>query len=255
MTFADSTFTAVIIDDESHCRLSLQKQIEWTFPSINILQLCESGEQGLIAIEQLKPEIIFLDIEMPNMTGFEMLQKLDDIKFDVIFTTAHDQYALKAFEACATAYLLKPVDEEQLVKVINKIKSRSIHQFNGAILNQVMAHVEGSKQSPKVSIPTSEGLEIIDKDLIIRCESDGNYSRIYIKNREPLFISKTLKVITSLLNDADKFKRPHAAHIVNINFIAKYIKGTGGQIIMDDGTSIPVSKHKKTEFLNSLQAR
>lgn len=246
------TFKAVIVDDELHCRASLAKLLEWSAPQVKVIKTFEKPIEAQQFLNTHDVDILFLDIDMPAMNGFELLQGIDTIRFDVIFTTAYDEFALQAFKVHATSYLLKPIDEEELLSALDIVASKQQIPLNQDIILQLFESMKKGGQTNKVAIPTMEGLEFIDKDKIIRCSSEGNYTRIFINGRQPLLISKTLKVVAELISAPHQFVRPHASHLVNINYVAKYIKGTGGQLILDDGFVIPVSKHKKSGFLDSL---
>ena len=249
---SQKSIKAIIIDDESKCRSVLEKQLEWNCPNVNVISSMANPKKAIDAVNQLQPDLIFLDIEMPEMNGFEFLQQFDSIGFDVIFTTAYDEYALRAFQIYAAAYLLKPIDEEQLQSAVTQVTDRKPTPLNQETISLLFESMKHSGKTKKVAIPTSEGLEFIDREKIIRCQSSGNYTRIFIEQRQELLVSKTLKIIEDLLDDPLVFIRSHAAHLVNLNYVAKYLKGSGGQLVMDDGSVIPVSKSKKENIINSL---
>lgn len=244
--------TTIIVDDELHCRESLAKLLEWSAPNVVLLEKFEKPKSALSYLTNNPVDVVFLDIEMPILNGFEMLQELPNIDFDVIFTTAYDEFALRAFQVHAASYLLKPIDETELLKAIDFVLSKNQVPLSQEIVMQLFEATKRNNKLSKVAFPTSEGLEFIDREQIIRCESEGNYTRIYFVNKSSLLISKTLKVVAELINAPDQFIRPHASHLVNFNHIAKYLKGSGGQLIMDDGFVVPVSKHKKSNLLDSL---
>lgn len=243
---------AVIIDDERHCRETLCKLLEWADPTVSVLQSFGDPKRAIEFLNSEKVDIVFLDIEMPEINGFELLTKLKEINFDIVFTTAYDEFALKAFEVQALAYLLKPIGEEELTKVILLIKSKSPTRLDQDKILSLFENLKQSSSIKKVAFPTSEGLEFIRKENIIRCASDGNYTRVFIKGQNPLLISKTLKVVNELIDDEEQFVRPHASHLINLDYVAKYIKGSGGQLIMDDGFVVPVSKLKKSKLFDSF---
>ena len=243
---------ARIVDDEDHCRSSLSKQIEWSCEDVEIIGTASSAKEAKKLILELRPDIVFLDIEMPGGSGFDLLDSLDEIKFSIIFTTAYDEYALKAFKVNALAYLLKPIDGEELAAAVEKSRSEHTDQM-GKKLEQLMSYLRMQGASTKkVAFPVSEGLEFVVVDDIVRCESEGSYCHIYIHNQSKLFLSKTLKQVSELIS-SEKFVRVHHSHLVNMDHVKKYIRGKGGQVIMDDGTSIPVSRTKKDGFLDTLR--
>lgn len=244
--------TTIIVDDEFHCRESLAKQLKWSAPHVDVLKKFEKPKSALNYLLTHPVDIVFLDIEMPIMNGFELLQEIPEINFDVIFITAYDQFALRAFQVHAASYLLKPIDESELLEAIDYVVSKKPASLSQEIIMQLFEATKKNNKTTKVAFPTSEGLEFLDRDQIIRCESEGNYTRIFFKDRSPLLISKTLKIVAELINEPDQFIRSHASHLVNFNYIAKYIKGSGGQLIMDDGFVVPVSKQKKSNLFDSL---
>jgi len=243
---------AIIIDDEAHCRNTLDQQLKWSCPEVKVLRHCANGLSGIEAIKELSPELIFLDIEMPNMTGFEMLEQLDTIDCNLIFTTAYDEYALKAFNTHAIAYLLKPICEDDLLIAIQKVADRNSAKFTKATILSLFEEMRSSHNTCKVAFPTNEGLEFVDWKNIIRCEADSNYTKIFLASGEKYLISKTLKEVSEIIDQSTIFMRPHASHLVNMNYIKRYLKGVGGQLVMEDGSIIPVSRGKKGDMMNKI---
>jgi len=190
---------------------------------------------------------IFLDIEMPRKNGFDLINELENIDFHIIFTTAYDEFALEAFKVNAAAYLLKPVTEIELTKIVNKIIAQPTSTFDQNKLIEIYNMLKSNNSIEKVAIPTQEGMEFVDPKNIIRCKAEGNYTKIHLISNESIFISKTLKQIAELINKS-YFIRPHASHLVNVHFIKKYLKGVGGQLVLEDGTIIPVSRHRKSDL-------
>ena len=243
---------AIIIDDETKCRSVLEKQLSFACPNVDVLASLGEPQAAVSVVRDLSPDILFLDIEMPLMNGFEFLQELDRIDIDVIFTTAHEEYALKAFQVYAVAYLLKPCTEEDLVKAIDKVIDKRIAPLDQSTILKLFESIQKTGQTQKVAIPTMEGYEFVLRDQIVRCESSGNYTKIHLRDKPAILVSKTLKIVGELLGDSNLFVRAHAAHIVNLNYVVKYLKGAGGQLVMEDGAIIPVSKSKKSGLLESL---
>ncbi len=242
---------AIIIDDEEHCRNALKKQLSWSIPDLEIIGMASNISDGKKLLETHNPDILFLDIEMPGGSGFDLIASMQNISFHVIFTTAYDEYAIDAIKLNAVDYLLKPIDGEELVTAYNKIIAKQKAE-TGTQLESLINHLrKQNKNINKIALPTQEGLEFICTDSIIRCESEGSYSYIYMKNDKKLFLSKTLKSLESIISD-ESFIRVHHSHLVNINCIKKYLKGAGGQLVMEDGSIIPVSKSKKNSFLERL---
>jgi two-component system LytT family response regulator len=247
---------AIIVDDEAPCIETLEWDLKEYCPEVDVLATCRSGEEGLKAIEEWRPEILFLDIEMPGMNGFEMLKKVSSPQFAVIFTTAYDQYAIKAIKSSAVDYLLKPVDKDDLIQAVQKVKTRlsmvDHDQLTEDVKNkveEVFMQYEKLTSVESVALPTSDGYEFVSVDSIVHCQSDSNYTHFYLADGSRIFISKTLKEVQHLLPES-KFIRVHNSHLVNASHIRKYIRGQGGQVIMSNGQSIAVARAKKEELMN-----
>ncbi|WP_235299557.1 LytR/AlgR family response regulator transcription factor [Portibacter marinus] len=239
---------AVIIDDEEHCRSTLSKQIEWFAPEINLIGEAESVSNGIKEIKDKNPELVFLDIEMTDGTGFDLLKHWSKPPFKFIFTTAFDEYALEAFKVHAIAYLLKPIDGEELSEAVKSITIEK-QDVLGNKLESLMKYLSGKDQVQKVALPVLDGLQFVKIDDIIRAEASGNYSTVYMNNGTQHFISKTLKFIMEAIEHS-KFIRVHQSHLINMDYVSRYIRGKNGQIILDDGSVIPVSRSKKEDFLD-----
>jgi two-component system, LytTR family, response regulator len=243
--------TAIIIDDEAKGRLALREKLSAYCPQIKLLAEAANGQEAIMLIQHHKPKLIFLDIEMPRMNGFEMLNELPEKKFHIIFTTAYDQYAIKAIKYAAFDYLLKPIDIEELKTAIEKIDSEENNQTKKQVelLQQNLQHPK--KQLNKLAIPTLEGLLFFDITDIIHLEANSNYTNIYFTNKTKITASKTLKEFEELL-PGDIFFRTHHSHLINLNYIKRYIKGDGGQIELQNGTYVDVARRKKDEFLKAI---
>lgn len=239
---------AVIIDDEDHCRSTLSKQLEWFCPEVEIVAEGVTVETGLKMIRAHNPDVIFLDIEMPDGTGFDLIRNLDQENLKVIFTTAFDEYAVEAFKVNAIAYLLKPIEGDELANVIEKFSQEKKDEI-GERLASLMKYLSEKEKVKKVALPVMEGLQFVMIDDIVRAEASGNYTTVHLRTGKTLFISKTLKFILETVNSS-KFVRVHQSHIINMDYIHKYIRGKNGQIILDDQTVVPVSRSKKDEFLD-----
>jgi two-component system, LytTR family, response regulator len=243
--------TAIIIDDEAKGRLALREKLSAYCPQINLLAEATNGQEALMLIQHHKPQLIFLDIEMPRMNGFEMLNELPEKNFHIIFTTAYDQYAIKAIKYAAFDYLLKPIDIEELKAAVEKIDTKENNQTKKQVelLQQNMLHPK--KQLNKLAIPTLEGLLFFDINDIVHLEANSNYTNIYFANKTKITASKTLKDFEDLLPE-DIFFRTHHSNLINLNYIKRYIKGDGGQIELQNGTYVDVSRRKKEEFLKAI---
>ena len=242
---------AIIIDDEPYCCESLATLLERFCPEVKISAVCNSGQEALTAIQKIKPHLVFLDIEMPYMNGFELLEKLPAIDFELIFTTSYDQYAIKAFKFSALDYLLKPIVREELLKAVNKAVSRRQNplpqQFE--ILLQKINHTNNPIQ--RIALPTMEGLQLLPVNSIISCASDGNYTIFFMKDKQKIVVSRSLKETEEMLAE-HSFLRVHNSYLVNMNEINKYMKGEGGYLVMSDGSTVDVSRSKKEMLLKKL---
>jgi two-component system, LytTR family, response regulator len=240
---------AILIDDEKHCLVTLRMMLNRYCKDVHVIEECSSAKKGLEAIAKHRPDLIFLDIEMPIMNGFELLQRLPEIPFAVIFTTSYDQYAIKAIKFSALDYLLKPIDPEELITAVSKVSSRK--QLPGAeqfdiLLNQIRQKGAGFE---KIAIPTMEGFELIRADQIIRCEADDNYTHVFLKNKTRIVSSRMLKEMEELLQEFRYFERVHNSYLVNMNEVSKYVRGDGGYLLMSDGSTVSISKSRRESLI------
>lgn len=243
---------AILIDDEINSLEALGFMIKKYCPQIEIVDECRSGREGMEKIEELQPDLVFLDIEMPGMSGFEMLESIKGDKPDVIFTTAHDHYAINAIRISAMDYLLKPVDEDELIRAVQKAEIRIRDKTSSKQLEVLLTNIKGAENGfQKLAIPTLEGLNFIDIKDIMYCEADGNYTSIHTSNGSKFVISKTLKETGDIIRHP-AFFRTHQSFLVNLNFIRQYIKGTGGNIVLQDGTNIPVARARKDALMKVI---
>lgn len=244
--------TAIIIDDETKGRIALKQKLQQYCPEVQLTGEAANGEEGLLLIEKHQPAIVFLDIEMPRMNGFEMLYRIKNKNFHIIFTTAYDQYAIKAIRYAAFDYLLKPIDIEELRAVIERIQKQSTQIHTVQKLQIMETNLNSKTVLNKIAIPTQEGLLFFNISDITHLQAQSNYTTIYFSNHSPLIASRTLKEFEELL-PYPLFFRTHHSYIINLNFIKRYIKGDGGQIEMQNGQFIDVSRRKKEEFLNAIR--
>ena len=247
----NNTINAIIVDDEPFCCEALATLLDKYCPGIQVLAECNSGKEALVAIQEHKPQLIFLDIEMPQMNGFDLLEKIKDINFEIIFTTSFDQYAIQAIRFSALDYLLKPIDREELLKAVKRVESRLHHSVSQQleVLFQKIKNVNHSIQ--RIALPTMEGLQLIALDTIISCASDSNYTAFHLKEKKKIVVSRTLKEVEEMLEEFS-FLRVHNSYIVNLNEISKYMKGDGGYLTMSDGSVIVVSRSRKEILIKRL---
>jgi len=243
--------TTIIVDDERHSCEALQILLKECCPEVQLEAICFSGTEALQKINTLHPQLVFLDIEMPNMNGFQLLEQLTKIDFELIFTTSYDQYAIKAIKFSALDYLLKPVDREELQKAVQKV----LKKVNGNISQQLEILLQKVNQPAipvkRIALPTMQGLELVEINSIISCSSNSNYTEFYLADKKKILVSRTLKEIDELL-EGYSFMRVHNSHIVNLNAITKYIKGEGGYLIMTDSSTVDVSRSRKEILMQKL---
>jgi len=240
---------AILIDDEVHCLDTLSILIADFCPEVQVMEQCRSAKEGLDAVAKHQPAIIFLDIEMPVMNGFEFLEQLKEINFAIIFTTSYDQYAIKAIRFSALDYLLKPIDPKELIAAVHKVQTQkqlpAPEQFE-MLMNQVKHKEDGFT---RIAIPTFEGFELIPADDVIRCEADDNYTHLFLKNGVKITACRTLKEMEEQLQDFHHFIRVHHSYLVNLNEVSKYVRGEGGYLVMSDGSVVNVSRSRKDALM------
>lgn len=242
---------AIIVDDEKHCRESLQSMLQMYCPDILIAAVCADAMAAITAIETYKPDIVFLDIEMPRMNAFDLLQKITRIDFEIIFTTAYDQYAIRAIKCSALDYLLKPVDAEELKGAIEKLKSRPRHHMEREQLQQVVTNLSDTAQNDfKLIIATLDGNYFLLPDEIIYCEGNDNYTHFHLTKGRKLVSAKTLKEYEEMLTEQG-FLRIHKSYLVNLKFAVKFSKANS-TLILQDYTTLEVSRRKKDAVINAL---
>jgi len=240
---------AIIIDDEIHCLKTLSLLLNEFCPQVHVLEQCTSAETGLKAIDNFQPDLVFLDIKMPVMNGFEMLEHFSEISFAIIFTTSYDQYAIKAFRFSALDYLLKPVDPNELKNAVKKVEQQRhlpiAEQFQ-LLLKQVHGKSSGFN---KIAVPTTEGFELVPADEVLYFEASGNYTHIFMKKRNKIIACRQLKEMEDQIQDFNFFLRVHNSYVVNLNEVTKYIRGEGGYLVMSDNSSVNVSRSRKDALL------
>jgi two-component system LytT family response regulator len=242
---------ALIIDDEKHCREVLEALLQKYCREVVVTGLCASGAEGLLAIEQQPPDLVFLDIEMPGMNGFDWLEACPRRDFAIVFTTAYNDYAIKAIKHSALDYLLKPVDKDELIAAVQRALQDKTEKTADRVA-QLLDAMQGNKPKKRFAVPTMEGLILINADDIEYVKSDGPYCHFYYTDKRHLLISKTLKEAEEVLPPEDFF-RIHNSYLVNLKYVQKYIRGEGGEVVMLNGEMIPVSRTKKQDFLSLLE--
>lgn len=251
---------AILVDDEKSALTLLRHKLKRCEPDIDILAECESVESALAALETAQPDVLFLDVEMPGATGFELLKSLgEDTPFQVIFTTAHSEYAIEALRGGAFDYLLKPVQEDELARALDRLRQKrtpkqpELPQSGGiaALLKSLQTLQDKDKKLP---VPTAEGVLFLPVADIIRAEAAGSYSTIYLNGKQKLITSKNLTELEDMLA-SDDFCKVHKSHLVNLRYVSKYIRGEGGILVLTDGSEVDVARRKKEELLARLAVR
>jgi len=246
-----SMITAILIDDESHSLESLETDLKKYCPEIQIMAKCGSAKEGIFAIKEVKPQLIFLDIEMPWLNGFEMLEMLDHIDFSIIFTTAFDKFAAKAFRLSAVDYLLKPIDSQDLKSAVDKVVEKIRHTSDKGNITNLLQNIRLPILDQKIALPNREGYEFAHVNSILYCQAEGAYTKVILSDKRKLLISKPLGDIEEML-PADIFIRIHHSTVVNINAVTYYVRTDGGYVIMNTNEKLIVSKAKKERLMQKL---
>lgn len=241
---------AIIIDDEPDCVKLLALQLKMYCPRVDVVAACTSSTEGLQQIKDLQPDIVFMDIEMPVMNGFQVLEELGQINFSLIFVTAYDQFAVKAFRFNALDYLLKPIDGKELTKAVEKaILQKPDTQQLQSLKQQLYS---GEKYQPdKIALPYQNGVTFTEIKNLLYCESDNNYTRFHILGGQQCLVSKTLGDIEEVL-EGRNFLRVHRKYLINLDHIKKYVRGEGNYLIMSNEESIPVARNKKEKLIEKF---
>ena len=240
----------VVIEDEQHSRKMLMEMLHEHCRQINVVAEADSVTTGLAIIAEQRPQLVFLDIELQSETSFEILEKLPEINFELVFTTAFDHYALKAIKFCAIDYLLKPIDLNELRIAVSKADKRLNREYLNKNLEVLLNNIKSSSQNNhRIALSTLEGLLFVNVNDIIYCESSGPYTKFIFNHGDKIITSKHLKEYEDLLTGYD-FYRIHKSYLVNLQEIRKYIRGDGGHIVMSNDATLPVSKQRKEGFLN-----
>lgn len=243
----------VIIDDEYNAIELINSILMDSFPDANIVGKAQSTLEGIKLINQHKPDLVFLDIEMPGANGFDVLEALPDRNFETIFITAYDKYAIKAFKYSAIDYILKPIDIEEFTNAVNKVIDK-VNKKEGdeGKFDLLMENLKANRPY-KISISSSKGYEYIDIQEIIRLEADGRYCSIYLTNGRHIAVTKLLSELIDTI-DHRAFFRPHKSHYINLNHVKMYVKSEGGYIEMIDGSQVAISRNKREEFLCLMES-
>ena len=238
----------VLVDDEKNSLIILHKLLEKYAPQVEIVATAQSVKEGIEIINEYEPELVFLDISMPDGDGFEVIEKVEFKNFQVIFSTAYDQYAIRAFEVAALHYILKPVNPDDLVESLKRFES--IEEEN--LSDKISILSEAIKETPtRLILPTSNGMHVIQVENIVRCESSNNYTTFFLIDKKRIVVSKSIQIYERLL-ESSNFCRIHNKNLVNLKYVKKYVKGRGGYVVLNDDSHVDVSDGRKKKFLQKL---
>jgi len=237
----------IIIDDEKQCINTLELMVKKHCPDLVIDATCDSAADGIKAINKHRPELVFLDIEMPKMNGFDMLEQFDDIFFHVVFTTAYNQFAIKAFRYSALNYLLKPIDPDDLKETVRRIEKNQGAPLKEqlSMMMQQMKKKDGGPQ--RIALSTGDGLMFVNTTEVIYCQSESNYTYVYLVNGDKVLLARPLKEFEETLS-GDRFFRIHNSYLVNLDQIKKFVRSDGGYVVMNNGTQITIARARREEF-------
>jgi len=240
---------AIVIDDEKNAREAIQQIIDKYFKEISVISLADDVKSGIRLITELNPDLVLLDIKLPDGTGFDILNHFQDIQFFTIFITAYDKHAIQAFKFSALDYLLKPIDIDEFKLAIDKLLKAREERNTKQKLEIFLENIQNiSKEVKRIVLKTSDSIHLVQVNEILRCQSEGNYTKFFFTNKSPILVSKNIKEYFEMLKDY-QFFRPHQSHIVNINYIKRFHKLDGGSLIMQDDSIVPVSTRKREELM------
>jgi two-component system LytT family response regulator len=244
----------IIVDDESKSRESLKILIEDFCEGVTVKALCQDVAESMVAINEHKPDVVFLDIQLQRETGFDLLDQIKNFDFEVIFTTAFSEYAIKAFKFSAIDYLLKPIDIEELKLALAKVEKRKGNVLSDRLQQLLLNLRAGPSDNYKLALPTADGLVFVKVGEILYCQASSNYTEITLVDNRKYIVSRTLKEYEDMLAEQN-FYRIHHSYLINLNEIKKYVRGEGGYVIMNNDKSLDVSKRKKEGFLSRIGAK
>jgi len=246
-------YDVIILDDDIQQHRYLSTLLLKEFPDFRVVGIGSTIEEGRALLDSFKPDLAFLDVVLPPSSIFDLLNSMESISFEIIFTTSYEEYAVKAFRLSAIDYLLKPFDVVDLRVAIQKfVRARSMQNTDSLVKNLLGNLRDKHQRIPKIALPTLTGFIFVPVDNIIRCESDNTYTTFFTKDKRKIVVSKTLKDCEKMLAEFGFF-RVHNSHLINLEYITEYTKGEGGVIVMSDGSNVDVSRRRKEEFLMKLK--
>lgn len=243
----------VIVEDEKKSLEGLKNLLEEFCPDTQVVGTASSVDQGIEQIRQQRPDLVLLDIEMQSATGFDLLEKIGPVDFEVVFTTAYAHYAIKAIKFSALDYLLKPIDIHELQAAVEKVARKLSRSQENNRVDMLLRNLQlPNPKMHKITLSTSEGMVFVPVTDIIRCEASGAYTLFHLKDRKNILVSKNLKEYETLLGDSGFF-RVHNSHLINLAEVDRYIKSEGGTVVMKDGSGVAISHTRKDEFLELMK--
>lgn len=234
---------AIIVDDEGNNIESLSYLVKTYTPHVELVALCDSAQTAREAIAKYQPNLLFLDIKMPQENGFELLDSLESINFEVIFTTAFDEYGVRAVKTSALDYLLKPIDETELIQAVQTARVVIEQKQDNLRMQHLIQNIKENNSNKTIALSLTDRIEFVEIKSILRCESDNNYTTIYLKGNHKYIVSKPLKEFDELLTPSE-FLRVHQSHLINLSEVKRFVKSNGGYILMKDNSQVPISRQR-----------
>lgn len=244
----------VLVDDESRGREMLSSLLEKHCPEVTVVGQAQSAADGYNLIKAEKPDLVFLDVEMPGGNGFDMLEMFDKVDFEVVFTTAYGHYAIKAIKHSALDYLLKPVEVDELRAVLKQLSAKQEQPTAQVSVNALLSNLKSVNKHKKLVLPDGQGLSVVQTEDVVRLESDGSYTIFFMQDGSKYLISRHLKEFENTLSDNDAFVRVHRSHLINMEHVKRYLKGEGGFAVMSDGSEVEISRRRKADFIELLSS-
>jgi len=242
---------SIIVDDEKHGRENLTGILRQYCPNVELVGEADSVNAAVSLIQKHNPDLVFLDIEMPKANGFQLLEHFKDFRFEVIFVTAYDNYAIKAIRFSAADYILKPINLNDLQIAVNKVAERILQKQENQRMKQLVYNIN-QPNNPRIGLPTGDRIEFTEVNKIIRCQGEGNYTHIYFEGNKHLLVAKTLVEFEDLLQEYS-FIRVHKTHLVNLKHVITYVKNDGGILKLSNGDEVPISRRRKDDVQKMLK--
>lgn len=245
-------FKSIIVEDEPDNRRNLRLMLENYCPQVEVIGEAANVQEGIQEIRRQQPDLVFLDVEMPDGTGFDLLQAVPGMDFRVIFVTAYSHYAIKAIKFNAMDYILKPIDITELCQAVDKVTQDQQKDDSLSRIRNMLSNFQNSDyQSRRIPLASADALKMVEIRNIVRLQGENNYTRFFLKDESPILVSKTIKEFVELL-EPYQFMRVHQSHVVNLNYVSSFVKSDGGYLVMEDGSEVGVSRNRKADLLEKL---